>query len=206
MSAPLQAKLLQVLESSSVRPVGAGKERPIDVRIVAATHRNLHERARAGAFREDLVYRLDVVSIDVPPLRHRREDIPLLAHQLLARARAKHATSRGESLSPAAMTAILEHAWPGNVRELAHAIERAVVLARAPEIGVAELPATVTARTQPPSTAATPFEGPVLPIREVQRRYAAWALDSFGGHKTRTAEALGVDAKTLAKWLAGAAD
>jgi two-component system response regulator HydG len=203
MSPPLQAKLLHVLESGTVRPVGAGKERAVDVRIVAATHRDLHERARAGAFREDLVYRLDVVSIDLPPLRHRREDVPLLVEQLMARARAKHTASRGERLSPGAMAAILTHAWPGNVRELAHALERAVVLARNAEIGVAELPGTVTATAHPPAAPATPFEGPVLPIREMQRRYAAWALDSFGGHKTRTAEALGVDAKTLAKWLAG---
>jgi two-component system response regulator HydG len=202
MSAPLQAKLLHVLETGSVRPVGSSKERAIDVRVVAATHRDLHERARAGAFREDLVYRLDVVSIGVPPLRHRREDIPVLVGQLLSRARDKHPGARGERFTPEAMAAIVAHTWPGNVRELAHAIERAVLLARDADMGVSDLPATATAAERVTGALGGAFEGPVVPIRELQRRYAAWALDSFGGHKTRTAEALGVDAKTLAKWLA----
>jgi two-component system response regulator HydG len=127
--------------------------------------------------------------------------MPVLVEQLLGRARAKHPESPAERLGPEAMRAILAHTWPGNVRELAHALERAVVLARGPEIGVAELPATVTAAAHAPADQAPAFGGRVLPIRELQRRYAAWALECFGGHKTRTAEALGVDAKTLAKWL-----
>ncbi|HXX67291.1 MAG TPA: sigma-54 dependent transcriptional regulator [Polyangiaceae bacterium] len=199
MSPALQAKLLHVLERGTVRAVGSGKERAVDVRVVAATHRDLRERVRAGAFREDLLYRLDVVTIEIPALRHRRDDIPLLVDKMLARERSKHAHSPVERLAPDAMARLLEHPWPGNVRELAHTIERLVVLGRSPEVTAADLPPTLSgpAAEWMPST----LERGVLPIREVQRRYATWALERFSGHKARTAEALGVDGKTLAKWL-----
>jgi two-component system, NtrC family, response regulator HydG len=199
MSPALQAKLLQVLETSTVRAVGSGKERAIDVRVVAATHRDLRERARAGAFREDLLYRLDVVTIEIPALRHRREDIPLLAERFLTESRGRHSSSPVQRFAPDAMARLLDYAWPGNVRELTHAVERVVLLGRQPEVHAGDLPAaTVQA---PALDLPASLEGAILPIREVQRRYAAWALERLGGHKTRTAEALGVDAKTLAKWL-----
>jgi two-component system response regulator HydG len=202
MSPALQAKLLQVLETGTVRAVGSNREQPVDVRVLAATHRDLRERARAGAFREDLLYRLDVVTIDIPALRHRREDIPLLAEHLLRKARAKHPRARVERFAPDAMAKLMEYEWPGNVRELGHTIERAVLLARDVEGHVADLPTTM-ARGLPPGipNALETRDGAVLPIREVQRRYAAWALERCGGNKTRAAEALGVDAKTLAKWV-----
>jgi two-component system response regulator HydG len=199
MSPTMQAKLLHVLESGTVRSVGANKERRVDVRLVAATHRDLRERIRAGAFREDLLYRLDVVTIEIPPLRQRRDDIPLLALRTLERAKAAHPRSSVERLSPDAMTALVQHSWPGNVRELTHAIERVVLLGRSAEATVGDLPPTVTAAAPP--NLPDGFGQQVQPIRDVQRRYAAWALERFGGHKRRTAEALGVDAKTLAKWL-----
>jgi two-component system response regulator HydG len=201
MSPALQAKLLHVLESGTVRAVGASKERQVDTRVVAATHRDLHERARTGAFREDLLYRLDVVTIQIPPLRHRREDVPLLVERILADARAKHPRSLVERIGPEAMQRLMDHGWPGNVRELAHAIERVVLLGRDPEAGAADLPASVT--SGPPPDLPSVLEGGVLPIREVQRRYAAWALERLGGRKARAAEALGVDVKTLSKWLGG---
>jgi two-component system response regulator HydG len=201
MSPALQAKLLHVLESGRVRAVGANKEQAVDVRVLAATHRDLRERAHAGTFREDLLYRLDVVAIEVPALRHRREDVPLLVERLLAEARAKHPGSPVERFGREAMTRLMDHPWPGNVRELAHAIERVVLLGRSADVGLADLPANVT-QAQPHGLPA-PLDGGVLPIREVQRRYAAWALEKMGGRKTRTAEALGVDGKTLAKWLGG---
>jgi two-component system response regulator HydG len=207
MSPALQAKLLQVFETGDVRAVGASKERHVDVRILAATHRDLRERVRAGAFREDLLYRLDVVPIEIPPLRRRREDIPLLVERLLGEQRAKHPRSVVERFSGDAMARLLAHAWPGNVRELAHAVERVVLFGRTPEASSADLPPAVT--RAPPATAGASTEastgdartGAVLPIREVQRRYAVWALEQFDGHKTRTAEALGIDGKTLARWL-----
>jgi two-component system response regulator HydG len=199
MSPALQAKLLHVLESGTVRPVGASKERSVDARVIAATHRDLRERAQQGTFRQDLLYRLDVVTIEIPALRHRREDVPLLAERFLSEARAKHAWSPVERFSSDAMARLLQHPWPGNVRELAHVIERLVVLGKEPEIRAADVPAGASA--DGPSLPASVLGG-VMPIREVQRRYAAWALEKLGGHRTRTAEALGVDGKTLAKWLA----
>ncbi len=200
MSPVLQAKLLQVLETHAVRAVGAGKERPVDVRVIAATHRDLRERARAGAFREDLLYRLDVVTIELPALRHRREDIALLAERFLGESRKRHPGSPVVSFTPEAMARLLDYGWPGSVRELAHAVERVVLLGRKAEVQASDLPAaTVHA---PAAGLPSGLEGAVLPIREVQRRYAAWALERLGGHKARTAEALGVDTKTLAKWLA----
>ncbi len=199
MSPALQAKLLHVIESGAVRAVGADKERKVHVRILAATHRDLRERARAGSFREDLLYRLDVVGIEIPALRHRREDIPLLATRLLADARAKHPRSTVEGFAPEAMGRLMDHPWPGNVRELAHAIERVVLLGRSPSVSVGDLPSSVA--SAPPPGLPGAIGGAVLPIREVQRRYAAWALETLGGHKARTAEALDVDKKTLAKWL-----
>jgi two-component system response regulator HydG len=199
MSPALQAKLLHVIESGTVRAVGAAKERQVDTRVLAATHRDLHERARSGAFREDLLYRLDVVTIQIPPLRHRREDVPLLVERMLADAKAKHPRSIVERLAPDAMQKLLDHAWPGNVRELAHAIERVVLLGRDVEAHASDLPASAT--SGPPPEMPNVLEGGVLPIREVQRRYAAWALERLGGRKARAAEALGVDVKTLSKWL-----
>ncbi len=199
MSPSLQAKLLHVIETGVVRPVGASKERRVDVRILSATHRDLKERALAGAFREDLLYRLDVVTIEIPALRHRREDIPLLADRLLADARLKHPRSSVERLGPEALAKLLDHTWPGNVRELAHAIERVVLLGRNAEVGVEDLPPGVT--NARPRDLPIALEGRVVGIREVQRRYAAWALEQLGGHRARTAEALGIDTKTLAKWL-----
>jgi two-component system response regulator HydG len=207
MSPALQAKLLQVLETGDVRAVGASKARHVDVRVLAATHRDLRERVRAGAFREDLLYRLDVVPIEIPPLRKRREDIPLLVERILVEQRTKHPRAVVEGFSPDAMAKLVAHAWPGNVRELGHAVERTVLFGRAAEASAADLPPTVTSPPASAPDAADLFGGgAVLPIREVQRRYAAWALERFEGHKTRTAEALGIDGKTLAKWLGDEGD
>jgi two-component system response regulator HydG len=179
--------------------VGATKERAVDVRIVAATHRDLRELVRAGRFREDLFYRLDVITVEIPALRHRREDIPLLVEHFLAASKSKTPGSPVMRLSPEAMGALMDHSWPGNVRELAHLIERLVLLGRHADVERADLPASTAA--PPPAHVPPVLGGAILPIREVQRRYAAWALEQMGGHKTRTAERLGVDMKTLAKWL-----
>jgi two-component system response regulator HydG len=198
MPLALQPKLLHVLERRVVRPVGASRERPVDFRLVAATHRDLRERVAAGAFRADLLYRLEVVAVEIPPLRHRTADLPLLVAHFLAEARAKHPQSPVVRLSAEATARLLDYDWPGNVRELQHVLERLVVLGRGAEAEVAELPNALLR-----APAAMPgFSGEVLPIRELQARYAAWALERFGGHRTRTAEALGIDLKTLAKWLA----
>ncbi len=201
MSPALQAKLLYTVENGVVRPVGTDKEVKVDVRILAATHRDLRERAQAGAFRQDLLYRIDVLTIEIPALRHRRDDIPLLVERLLREARKKHPQSPVEGLAGDAMAKLLDYSWPGNVRELAHALERVVLLGRSRFVQASELPTTLTQGKALEMPGA--LETHVLPIREVQRRYAAWALEVLGGHKARTAEALGVDAKTLTKWLKG---
>jgi two-component system response regulator HydG len=199
MTPVLQAKLLHVIETGKLRAVGANKELTVDVRIVAATHRDLRERAVAGSFREDLLYRLDVVTIEIPALRHRRDDIPILVDRLLAEAKAKHSRSPVERFTADAMAKLLDASWPGNVRELAHAIERVVLLGRSAEVRAADLPPSVT--TARPADLPIATDGGIMSIRDVQRRYAAWALERLGGHKARTAEALGIDTKTLAKWL-----
>jgi two-component system response regulator HydG len=193
----LQAKLLHVLESGTVRPVGANKERSVDVRILAATHRDLQERVASGAFREDLLYRLDVVGIEIPPLRHRQEDIPVLLAHFLERARAKHTESPVRGFSKAALERLLDHRWPGNVRELEHLVERVVLLGRSSEVEPDELPRTVGRSSSAPIT----FQGEIVPIREMQRRYAAWVFDALGGRRMVTAEKLGVDIKTLGRLL-----
>jgi two-component system, NtrC family, response regulator HydG len=193
----LQAKLLHVLESGTVRPVGANRETAIDVRIVAATHRDLHERVTAGAFREDLLYRLDVVSIEIPPLRYRPEDIPALLEHFLERAKLKHPQSVVRSFSKPALERLLDHRWPGNVRELEHLVERMVLLGRSSEITADELPRTIGQG----SAAPLAFHGEVVTIRDAQARYVAWALQAMGGRRVLTAEKLAVDIKTLARLL-----
>ena len=197
MSPSLQAKLLHVLESGTVRALGSNKERAVNTRIIAATHRDLRERVAAGAFREDLLYRLDVITIALPPLRQRRDDLPQLIEHFLREAKQKHPRSPVETFGADAVERFLEHAWPGNVRELEHAIERAVVLGRGPVITLQDLPPAVRA----PAHVAVSFVGEVMPVRELQRRYAAWAFERLGSRKMLTAEKLGIDAKTLSKWL-----
>jgi two-component system response regulator HydG len=199
MRPALQAKLLHALESGKIRPVGASREREIDVRIVAATHRDLRELVATGVFRADLLYRLEGVVIEIPPLRQRREDIPLLAEHFLGDARARHPKATVERFSSAATRALLDYGWPGNVRELEHAVGRAVLLGKTREIEPADLPSSVLA---PRGGPAAEFGDTIVPVRELQRRYAAWALERLGGRKMLTCERLGIDAKTLSKWLA----
>lgn len=196
----LQAKLLHVLEQRVVRAVGASRDRAIDVRIVAATHRDLRERVKEGLFREDLVYRLEGVAIEIPPLRTRREDIPLLVERFFEASKAANTKSPVERLSAEAMNAVLGYAWPGNVRELEHAVSRAVLLGREVEARVTDLPPAVSAKRT--ARAEVDFGEAIVPVREISRRYAAWVLERVGGRKTIACEKLGIDAKTLNKWLA----
>ena len=197
MSPALQAKLLHVLETGKIRPVGGSGERAVDVRVITATHRDLHELVREGRFREDLLYRLHVIALDLPPLAARRQDIPQLAEQMLGDALRKNPRSRVKAIGQAALARLIDYPWPGNLRELAHVVERAVVLATGDEIAESDLPDAV--RTPAPRDAA--FTGEIVELRDVQRRYARWAFEQLGGNKTRTAEQLGIDVKTLSKLL-----
>ncbi len=198
MSPPLQAKLLHVLETGIIRPVGESRERRVDVRIIAATHRDLPERVRQGLFREDLLYRLDVVSIELPALRHRTEDIPRLAEHFITTLRAKHPAGRARQLSAEAVDAMRGYAWPGNVRELEHAIERAVLLAPGEEIRLADLP---KALSHTGSADVIDFGNAMLPLRELTRRYVASVFERSGHSKKVAAETLEIDFKTLVRWL-----
>jgi two-component system response regulator HydG len=200
MAPPLQAKLLHVLESGTVRAVGSNRERTVNARILAATHRDLRSLVKAGTFREDLLYRLDVVTIAIPPLRLRRDDLPLLIAHLLEQSKKKHPQSPVQRISQEVLDRLFEHSWPGNVRELEHVIERAVLLAHDPTIAIQDLPPSVTDDSR--STGMT-FVGEILPLREMNRSYALWAYERLGGRKGLTAEKLGVDHKTLNKWLVG---
>jgi len=203
MSPSLQAKLLHVLERGVVRPLGDSRERVVDVRVLAATHRNLRQDVQTGRFREDLFYRLDVVTIELPPLRARGDDLPVLTDHFLQLAVARYPASVVRRVSAEVLGRFAEYRFPGNLRELAHLIERGVLLGLTAELQPSDLP-TVVLSDSP--AARMPFHGEIVPARELQRRYAAWALEQLGGHRTRTAERLGIDMKTLAKWLADEQD
>ncbi len=194
LALPLQAKLLDVLERSVVRAVGSEKETRIDARVIAATHRDLPALVKAGTFREDLLYRLEVVSLTLPPLRDRREDIAPLAARFLRAAKARHPRSLAETLTSEAQERLRFEECPCKVRQLDHAVERAVIFSEQAVLTAKDFALTQTTNDN--------FFGEVMPIRELQKRYARWALQKNDGHKTNTAAALDVDAKTLAKWLA----
>ena len=186
----MQVKLLRVLQDGEIRPVGANKSTHADARVVAATNVDLERAVAEQRFRRDLYYRLSVIVIQIPPLRERREDIPLLIEQFLANASAR--TGRAVTISPEAVRALTACAWPGNVRELENTIERLVVFSRG-RIDVQDLPETVLAA---PSLEERLFTD--LPtLDELERRYVLHVLAAVGGNRSRAAEALGIDRRTL---------
>lgn len=196
MALPLQAKLLHVIERGAVRPIGGMKERPIDVRVLAATNRDLEQAVRDGRFREDLLYRLNLVVLELPPLRERNGDLPELIDHFLGKARARYPDSPVCNFSRAALERLLAHPWPGNVRELSHTIERLVLLGHGAMIEVADLPRSFSA---PPDS--NPAFDAIVPMREMQRRYAAWVLEQVDGIRAHAARRLGIDVKTLGRLL-----
>jgi two-component system response regulator HydG len=193
----LQAKLLHVLERRALRPVGADREVAVDTRVLAATNRDLREAVKTGGFREDLLYRLDVLSIVAPTLRERRDDLPALVAHFLAEGLARYPGSVVRRFSAEALAVMAAYSWPGNVRELAHAVERTVLLGRNETVSPGDLPERMGGDHADP----VPFGEEVMPIREVQRRYAAWAVAQLGGNRTQAAQRLGIDVKTLRSWL-----
>lgn len=198
-TASTQVKLLRVLQQREVIPVGATEALPVDTRVLAATNRDLEEEIKRGSFRADLFYRLNVIAVHLPPLRHRVDDIALLADAFLARS----AVLRHESvkvLDDDALDALAAYPWPGNVRELENALERAVILSTGEAIGVDALPERVTARrAEPLVTERTP----VSPTLEaIERAYIQWVLQNEGGNKSRAADMLGIDPSTLYRKLA----
>jgi two-component system NtrC family response regulator len=191
----VQVKLLRVLQEKRVERVGSGEGRAVDVRIVAATHRDLPALVRRGAFREDLYYRIAVVTVDLPPLRHRRSDIPLLVEHL----RGKHAVpGRDLPFSREAMDRLVAYRFPGNVRELENVVQRALVLARGAQVTVADLPPEVRGEGEGVSDAWRDGERP-LPERVAALEVAALvdALAEAGGNQSRAAERLGLSERML---------
>jgi two-component system response regulator HydG len=198
MPPSLQVKLLRVLQEREAIPVGATEAIPVDVRIIAATNRDLEEEIRRGNFRSDLFYRLNVIALNLPPLRDRRDDLLLLLEAFL-QAMAQESGSDPKALSSDALDAVMVYEWPGNVRELENALEHAVVLSRGNLIEAAALPERITKRRKEPLVAERSYRNPTLEV--IERAYIMWVLQAEGGNKTRAAEVLGIDPSTLYRKL-----
>ncbi|MEW5029902.1 sigma 54-interacting transcriptional regulator, partial [Klebsiella pneumoniae] len=189
----MQVRLLRAIQEREVQRVGSNQTLSVDVRLIAATHRNLAEEVSAGRFRQDLYYRLNVVTIDMPPLRRRREDIPQLAQHFFKRYTERNRkTVKG--FTPQAMDLLIHYPWPGNIRELENAVERAVVLLTGNYISERELPLAI-AGTPLPSGGSE--EGGIQPLVEVEKEVILAALEKTGGNKTEAARQLGITRKTL---------
>jgi two-component system response regulator HydG len=210
MSPALQVKFLRALQEREVVPVGATEPLKTDVRIIAATNRDLEQEIRKGTFRSDLYYRLNVITMHLPPLRERLDDVPLLAEYFLenfAHQRGARDASNGGAralngklrLTEDALAAMARYDWPGNVRELENALERAAVLTKTEAIDVDALPTKIT---QPVAARVVSERAPLNPTLEViERAYILWVLDSEGGNKAKAAEILGIDPSTLYRKL-----
>jgi len=189
-----QVKLLRVLETGAFFRVGGTRARRVDVRIVAATNRDLAEAMRAGEFRQDLYYRINTITLSLPPLRDRRDDVAPLAQHFLETSTAYGA----KRLSAAALACLEAYPWPGNVRELQHAIERAVILAKGDEIQPQDLPPEVACGAPPP--AAAPAAGS---LEAMERQHIVTILRQVGGHRGKAAALLAIDPKTLYRKILG---
>lgn len=194
LALPLQAKLLRLLQDRRVVPVGASRAHPVDIRIITATHRNLDAMVAAGKFRQDLLFRLQVITMTVPPLREHREDIRVLAENFVSR----QAVGNGEiprPLSEEALTALENYSWPGNVRELCNALEQAGVLAEGPQIGLADLPPQVRKPIERPHASQ-------MNLNEAIRRQVIDALMRSGFRRMYAASLLGIDRRRLNRYIA----
>jgi two-component system response regulator HydG len=198
MSPSTQVRLLRAIQEREVIPVGATKAVPVEVRIIAATNRDLEEEIMRGAFRSDLYYRLNVIQLHLPPLRERPEDVPLLAQHFLERLSAK-GEGRRVTLADEALEVMRRYDWPGNVRELENALERAAVLSPGETIAAGALPDRVREAPRPRLAADVPPTNPTMEV--VERAYILWVLQSEGGNKSRAAEVLGIDPSTLYRKL-----
>jgi len=205
MNLAMQVKLYRVLQEGKVRPLGSTDEIDVDVRVIAATNKDLEKAISTGEFREDLYYRLSVIPLHVPALRDRREDIPLLARHFLEKFR-KMMEKKIEAISPEAMRMLESYDWPGNVRELENTIERAVALESGPEISVAVLPDRVVGGVAIFSVAMTPGNAVQIPtegvdfervVAETEKRYLEAALLKAGGIRTQAAEILKISYRSF---------
>jgi DNA-binding NtrC family response regulator len=199
LALPLQAKLLRVLQEHELRPLGATKTQRVDVRVLAATNRNLEGMLAEGSFREDLYYRLNVIQLDLPPLRARPEDVLPLAEHFLAQVGARMQPPRRLKLAVDAQQILLAYSWPGNVRELHNVLERGVALSQGDSIGADDLPNHV--REKKPADFLQVALARRMSLAELEREYIERVLDDEGGNKTRAAQRLGLDRKTLYRKL-----
>jgi two-component system response regulator HydG len=201
MSPAVQVKLLRVLQDGVVERLGGTQPVTVDVRLLAASNKDLAGEVKTGRFREDLFYRLNVIAIRLPPLRDRREDVPLLAAAFLRRIAEKHAKPIS-AFTPAALAALAAHDWPGNVRELEHAIERAVVLCRSGDVDVGDLPEPLRVAAPPVSPGSTAIEIAIgTPMEEVERVVIRETLRHTKGDKTLAAQILGIAPRTIYRKL-----
>ena len=187
----VQVKLLRVLQERKIERVGSGVEIEVDVRLIGATNRDLEALVAQGAFREDLFYRLNVVAVELPPLRQRKDDIPLLADHFLARYAEENGKAVNE-ISKEALELLTRYAYPGNVRELQNIVERAVVMARGEVVTRADLPVEVQKAAPAPVADTLPAQ-----VEELEKTAIAQALERAGGVQSRAAEILGLTERNL---------
>ena len=199
MSAATQVKLLRALQEREVIPVGSTEPVSVDVRLIAATNRELEEEIRRGKFRSDLYYRLNVIALHLPPLRDRREDIALLARHFIEQLAAKDGSGVPKVLPQETLEVLQRYDWPGNVRELENALERAVVLTPGDVLVPSALPGPVRDPAPQRIVSEAPAANPSMEV--IERAYILWVLQAEGGNKTKAAEVLGIDPSTLYRKL-----
>ena len=196
----LQAKLLRALQEKEIRPVGGTKRVPINVRILAATNRDLEQAVQQGTFRKDLFFRLNVVNLKIPPLRDRRQDIPILAASFLERI--NRSTGMERSFSDDALRLMMSYDWPGNVRELENCVERACALTSGPVVHIADLPTQLQNLARPPASVdGAPESAGVVSIAEMEKQAIFSALEQVQGDKMKAAKLLGIGKTTLYRKL-----
>lgn len=192
-----QPKLLRVLENLIITPVGSNEDRKVDVRVVAATSRNLSELINQNAFRQDLFYRLNLLTIEIPPLRQRTEDVPFLIDHFLRDCQTRYGRPDVQ-LSKELSDVLTKYEWPGNVRQLRNTIENMVVMGRQNPLSVQDLPAYFSGSTEAPKSSLVIHDGQ---LQDLEREAIQYALERFQGNRTRAAEALGISVRTLQRKL-----
>ena len=195
----LQSKLLRVLEDKEVRPLGANQSEKVDTRVLSASNRTLEELVRSGKFRQDLYYRLNVIRIELPALRERRDDVPLLVQHFIEKF-AAGVKRHIEGIDEETLAALKSYDWPGNIRELEHTIERAVLLGKGPRISVEDLPPNMVANGQSSVVLAQALTRQ-LTLHDLEREYVGKVLEATNGNKSEAARILGVDRTTLYRKL-----
>lgn len=200
MPMPVQVKLLRALEEQKVRPVGSNTEVPFDVRVLSATHRDLESAVEEGTFRSDLFYRINVINVDLPPLRARGTDILLIAQHYIARFGEKSGRAV-DGITRAASAKLLGYSWPGNIRELRNVIERGVALSTTNQIGIEDLPPKIVEHRSSDVFIGGDDPSQLVPMEQIEKRYIEHVLSATDGNRTRAAEILGLDRKTLYRRL-----